>query len=430
VQIPDVPPQLLAALVEAAAGQRLALVGGVVRDLLLHRHHQDPWRGLPDLDLVVEGQAADLAARLPDALEQQFGTLIPLRQQPHGRFGTVELELQLPQEFGGRWLVDLASARREVYPEPASNPVVSPGTLEQDLARRDVTVNAMALVLEPGGAAEVRLLDPHGGQADLAQRQLRFLHRDSLRDDPTRIVRAARYAARLGFDLAPESLDQISATVSTWPWYWHLGDPPEAAPPALATRLRMEMELLLIREPWQRALHFLKIWGALRLFDACLQEDDGWSRRLHWSRRLNLPITVAAVATAGDPVGLGRRLQLPRHWIECLEAAINLCRLLIDLKTYDQLASWKPSQWCSLLEGPDVGQEVVALAVIMESRQRQILLHWWFCWRHVCSPVSAAALLEEGWQQGPSLGAELRRLRFNAIDSKDVRPVKGLNLRE
>ena len=60
MQIPDVPPQLLAALVEAAAGQRLALVGGVGRDLLLHRHHQDPWRGLPDLDLVVEGRAADL----------------------------------------------------------------------------------------------------------------------------------------------------------------------------------------------------------------------------------------------------------------------------------------------------------------------------------------------------------------------------------
>ena len=81
MEIPDVPKPLLEALTQAAASNRCALVGGVVRDLLLHRHHEDPWRGLPDLDLVVEGRAADLVQRLPGALEREFGCSIPLSVQ-------------------------------------------------------------------------------------------------------------------------------------------------------------------------------------------------------------------------------------------------------------------------------------------------------------------------------------------------------------
>ena len=411
MQIPDVPPQLLAALVEAAAGQRLALVGGVVRDLLLHRHHQDPWRGLPDLDLVVEGRAADLVARLPAALEHQFGTSIPLRQQPHGRYGTVELKLQLPQEFGGSWLVDLASARREVYPSPANNPVVSPGTLEQDLARRDVTVNAMALELEPGGAAEVQLLDPHGGQADLAQRQLRFLHANSLRDDPTRVVRAARYAARLGFDLAPEALEQISTTMSDWSWPWHPGDSPAAAPPALATRLRMELELLFEREPWPKALAVLQEWGAMELLDRHLQATVPWRRRLHWARRLGLPTLVALVANAAEPLVLGCRLQLPQRQQHWLEQMISL-----DQRLRDHPLPKRPSGWVTLLETPGRSAQAVALAVIRGQQPRGPLLRWLLRWRSMQGPHSGQQLLEQGWMPGPALGRELARQRACALD--------------
>jgi len=412
VQIPDVPPQLLAALVEAAAGQRLALVGGVVRDLLLHRHHQDPWRGLPDLDLVVEGQAADLVARLPDALEHQFGTAIPLRQQPHGRYGTVELELQLPQEFGGSWLVDLASARREVYPEPGSNPVVSPGTLEQDLARRDVTVNAMALELEPGGAAEVRLLDPHGGQADLALRQLRFLHSDSLRDDPTRVVRAARYAARLAFDLAPEALEQISTTVGAWPWPWHPGDSPAAAPPALATRLRMELELLFRREPWRQAFTKLQAYGGVGLLDAALQRDLNCLRRLAWAERFDLPLLMSLLAGAATPSDLAIRLQLPRRQQACLGQFLSLREVLSS----NQLILDVPSSWCQLLEAPGLKAESVKLLLVSGSEPRRPLLRWLCRWRHVKSPQPPERLIQKGFSAGPALGRELRRLRAELLD--------------
>jgi poly(A) polymerase len=197
MDIPGVPAALIEALVGAAEGMRLALVGGAVRDLLLHHQHRDPWRGLPDLDLVVEGQARDLVARLPQLLPP--GSSCSWRE--HGSFGTVAVELALPQ--AGTWLLDIASARRETYPAPASNPEVSLGRLEDDLARRDFSVNAIALLLQAAGAVPMPLLDPHHGQEDLERRRLRLLHSDSLVDDPTRLVRAARYAARLDVALDP-----------------------------------------------------------------------------------------------------------------------------------------------------------------------------------------------------------------------------------
>ena len=97
--------------------------------------------------------------------------------------------------------VDLARTRSETYARPGSLPAVEPAGIEADLLRRDFTVNAMALRLGNGDS----LLDPAGGRGDLERRVIRVLHRESFRDDPTRIFRAVRYAARLGFELDPET---------------------------------------------------------------------------------------------------------------------------------------------------------------------------------------------------------------------------------
>jgi poly(A) polymerase len=398
--------------VEAAAGQRLALVGGVVRDLLLHRHHQDPWRGLPDLDLVVEGRAADLVERLPEALQHQLGRRMPFRQRPHGRYGTVELELQLPQELGGCWLLDLASARREVYPAPGSNPEVSPGSLEQDLARRDVSVNAMALELLQGPSCDADLLDPHDGQADLAARHLRFLHSDSIRDDPTRVVRAARYAARLDFSLAPDSLELITTTVNAWPWPWLPGDSPEAAPAPLATRLRMEMELMFQREPWRQALMALHAWGGLELLDASLQGETNGMRRLAWGERLGLPLLMTLVAGSVAPVDLAARLQLPRRQQDWLSQFLRLREDLLSTT----LPRKFPSSWCKLFETQGFCPEAVALALVSGIEPRRPLLRWWYDWRYVKAPKSPELLMQEGFSAGPDLGYELQRLRAELLD--------------
>ena len=408
MEIPDVPKPLLEALTAAAAGQRCALVGGVVRDLLLHRHHEDPWRGLPDLDLVVEGRAADLVERLPEALRPIFAQSIPLRVQEHGSFGTLELELDLPDRQGGTWLLDIASARSERYPQPGENPLVSLGLLDEDLARRDFTVNAMALTLEGG-----ELLDPHRGQQDLSSRQLRFLHPSSVSDDPTRLVRAARYAARLGFELAPDALDQVRTTLASWPWRWHAGDDPGQAPPALGTRLRMELELLLSREPWPMALAALQRWGALAVLDSQLQADRHLQRRLHWAQRLQVPLLPALLAGASDPLALAERLQLPHRHHKLIAQMLDL-----DQRLQSQPAEQPPSAWCQFLEAPGLSAEAVGLFIARGSTNWKPLLRWWLRWRHVRSPIKAADLIsQEGLRPGPALGKRLRQLRFAALDS-------------
>jgi tRNA nucleotidyltransferase (CCA-adding enzyme) len=170
--------------VATAAPDPVYLVGGAVRDLLLGR-------GRADIDLVVEGDPAALARAL--AVE-------PLAA--HSRFGTLKVDLD-GQE------VDIAAARRESYVRPGALPTVESGApIRTDLARRDFTVNAMAVAL-----AEPReLIDPYDGQADLEAGLLRVIHAGSFLDDPTRAIRAARYAARFGFGIEPGTRDLLRAT--------------------------------------------------------------------------------------------------------------------------------------------------------------------------------------------------------------------------
>ncbi|MBI4179474.1 CCA tRNA nucleotidyltransferase [bacterium] len=154
----------------------LYLVGGPVRDLLLGEK-------ILDLDVAVEAPLDALAPRL---------AALGGRLTIYERFGTGKIELK------GGGVVDLATTRRETYPEPARLPVVEPGAgIVEDMARRDFAINAMALRLNGSDAG--RLVDPFRGQDDLKNRTIRILHPDSFRDDPVRAFRAVRYAARYKF---------------------------------------------------------------------------------------------------------------------------------------------------------------------------------------------------------------------------------------
>ena len=401
MEIPGLPSMLLSQLGAAAADSKVALVGGAVRDLLLHRVHNDPWRGLPDLDLVVEGHASAFVSRLVETLPAQ--SLRGIRE--HGQFGTVELEVVIE---GQPLLLDVASARAETYPVPAENPRVTLGGLADDLARRDFSINAIAFDLASG-----ELLDPHRGQVDLQQRCLRLLHSASIRDDPTRLVRGARYAARLGFALEPSSRQQAVKTLKAWPWSWRPGDPPALAPAALGTRLRMELELLVEREPWAEALQVLQQWGALALLDPALQADTQWPRRLRWAARLGLPLLVALVAGARQPLALAERLQLPHRQHRLLAQWLELRRRLVEQQLEGSPAL--PEHWCALLEASGCSPEAVALALACSSGPRRPLLRWLLRWRQVKAELTAADLLAAGMRQGPELGQRLRQLRAERL---------------
>jgi tRNA nucleotidyltransferase (CCA-adding enzyme) len=195
VQVPQ--PNELLALVQAlpAAGPLLArlgrapgvfLVGGAVRDILLGG---DP----SELDLVVEGDADEVVSRLGgDAFN-------------HERFGTAAVQLD-------GFSYDVAVARRETYARPGALPEVTPASLAEDLARRDFTVNTGAIALGPPLAGELR--SAPGALEDLDARRLRVLHQRSFEDDPTRLLRLARYASRLRFEVEPVTLELAQHAVA------------------------------------------------------------------------------------------------------------------------------------------------------------------------------------------------------------------------
>jgi tRNA nucleotidyltransferase (CCA-adding enzyme) len=178
-------PQLLEL---AHAREDLALVGGAVRDLLLGRVPRE-------LDVVVATGAADFAKDLADALAAAGGgrgSTVPAATTVHERFGTAVLEWA-----DGR--VDVAERRAETYRAPGALPDVRPGSVAEDLHRRDFTVNAIAVPL--GGSCRGETVAAKHALEDLAARRLRVLHERSFVDDPTRLLRLARYSARLGFQV-------------------------------------------------------------------------------------------------------------------------------------------------------------------------------------------------------------------------------------
>jgi len=170
----------VATILEEAAdlgGGGVYLVGGMLRDLILGRRFLD-------VDLAVDGDALKLACAIgvPEGTESRFGTLRVARD-------------------GVRY--DLARTRAERYSHPGALPEVEPARIDDDLTRRDFTVNALALGLTGPQAGELIAVD--NAHEDLAARRLVVLHDRSFEDDPTRLLRLARYSARLGFDVSPHT---------------------------------------------------------------------------------------------------------------------------------------------------------------------------------------------------------------------------------
>ncbi|MEK6764119.1 MAG: hypothetical protein AABY96_15550 [Nitrospirota bacterium] len=169
----------------------LYLVGGVVRDLLLKR---ETW----DLDLTVEGDGIVFARLVADRYRAGLAVF--------ERFATARLM------FPDGLKMDIATTRRESYAQPALLPTVQPASIEEDLSRRDFTINALAVQLNPQQFG--RMLDPYGGQLDLRARVIRVLHAGSFQDDPTRIFRAIRFEQRFGFRLDPATARLLAQAAS------------------------------------------------------------------------------------------------------------------------------------------------------------------------------------------------------------------------
>ena len=167
------------------------LVGGPVRDFMLKCPNTD-------LDITVEGNAMRLA--------DSFAELYPGAKVVHyPAFKTASVHLP-----DGAW-VDFATARKETYVRGGAFPAVKPSGIKDDLFRRDFTVNAMAIAINP--KIWGKLIDPFDGMVDLRSKKIRILHKKSLLDDPTRILRAARFKARLGFKVEAKTLKFLKSAI-------------------------------------------------------------------------------------------------------------------------------------------------------------------------------------------------------------------------
>jgi tRNA nucleotidyltransferase (CCA-adding enzyme) len=264
-----------------AQGHAAYVAGGFVRDLVGGRGADQA----SDIDLVIEGDGIAFGRRLA---EETGGHLVV-----HTAFGTASLEGGTTPDGTRIGRVDIATARRERYGGPGALPEVSPAGIDEDLGRRDFSVNAMAVALSP--SAWGRLHDPWGGVEDMAARRLKVLHPLSLVEDPTRIWRGARYAARLGLRADPGFRRAMALSIRVGQY------------PALSgQRLQAELDLVVGEaDPW-RALGLLLGWGALRLWDASYRVTDRSRTRLaaarsllRWARGAHITVDGPALALLG-----------------------------------------------------------------------------------------------------------------------------------
>lgn len=375
-----------AGAVAAEAGESLYIVGGAVRDVFLGRSNLD-------VDLVLEGDAPSLARRL--------GRLREGKVTAHPRFGTATFSK-------GEISVDLATARSETYAEPGALPRVKPGTIKDDLFRRDFTINAMAARLDPGRFGE--LTDPYGGKIDLGQGVIRVLHERSFCDDPTRIWRAIRYEQRLGFRLDADTerllrrdlpfVDRVS------------GD-----------RVRHELERILKEEQPEKAMGRAEELGALRKLSPGLKGNGWLAGRFEAARRVETDFRGRAIIYLAL---LGWKLterQL-EAFIERLRFGGEAARVLRDISGLKKVLpsveaeGLRPSEICRLLEHHRPGAVTAAAIASDPSLVRRRLELYLSRLRFVAPSLNGDDLESMGVPSGRKLGSLLKTIKDARLDGR------------
>jgi tRNA nucleotidyltransferase (CCA-adding enzyme) len=367
--------------------QRLYLVGGVVRDLLLERSNCD-------LDIVVEGDAIRLAGEIAQRRRAQITV--------HSRFGTAKL----------RWnerSVDLATARAETYARPGALPVVRPGTISDDLSRRDFTINAMAIELNPNRFGDI--IDPHGGRQDLKNRLIRVLHDKSYIDDATRIWRALRYEQRLDFRLelaTEELLKQCTAWLGT----------------VSGDRIRHELELVLKEEMPEKALRRADELGVLDRLHPALNGNGWLAEKYEAVRRecqpdsspnpqLYLALLVYRL-TASETANLISSLRLTKTTAQALRDTMAIKDRLNELAS----PGLAPSQIYHILHGYGLIALNACRLAVGEAIAAEHIELYLNVLSHVNPVLTGEALQKLGITEGPKIKEVLRILREARLDGR------------
>ncbi len=389
----------LAADKAAERGWQLYLVGGGVRDLLLATGDEPVM--LNDLDLVVDG-ARSATVGAGAVLAQELQAIYPAaRLAVHGKFQTAALLWEHDPVLDSLW-IDIATARTEVYPYPAANPVVESSSIQADLSRRDFTVNALALRLTPPLAGT--LLDQFGGVGDLQQRMLRVLHPDSFIDDPTRIYRGVRFAVRFGFQFEAQTAAALRSAIASgiYQQVRVTGQPV----PSLQTRLKSELKYIFQAPYWRAAIALLADFDALTCVHADLKMNLILFRQLRlmecWMQRFDctLPrwqmlVEVLLAAIAPDQrQAVAQGLQLPADSLDRLARLAAVETIVGRQLPTDR----RPSQVVQLLKPYDV--PLLLLLGVRSGAQRSLIRRYLNHWSRIKPLLGGDDLKQLGYRPG------------------------------
>lgn len=292
-------PKFLFEISELAnqAGQNIYLVGGAVRDLLLGEK-------VYDFDLLCDKNAIELAKSLQ---EKKYAEL----KSVHEPFGTAKVFLR-----GQQIELDLATTREETYDFPGALPKVKyPCSVEEDLKRRDFTINSIALNLLPNG--ETEFVDPYDGRSDLQKKVIKVLHSKSYWEDPTRIIRAIRFAIRFGYQLPKEDIEQIQKALEDDQLH-------EMTKQIRGVRFGIELKRLLELPLWlegARLISEYESWDLIREnLLVNLQEPkslfNSWDTRLVWILWNNEPLIQEICSELGVAANIQKQTNKAREIVK------------------------------------------------------------------------------------------------------------------
>jgi len=364
----------------ARSNLRAFLVGGTVRDLLLDREALD-------VDVTIEGDAVALAHEVAASTGAKLKA---------SEFGTATLK-------SGAFRLDLTTARAETYAKPGALPKVRRSTIDDDLLRRDFTINAIAVELT--GPSPGKILDPTGGVADLRAGLVRVLNDRSFQDDATRIIRAVRYAARFDFRIEDSTLDLIARDLS------YLDE-------ISGTRLRQEMARVFAEDHPDRAIALLHELGVLRAIHPALDPSDehiAAFQSIHGADSTTTALAWALLASnAGesDIPNLIRRLALTRKQAEAVRA-MPIVRALSP-RLNDDL---RPSELAKLLS-PIPEPALLAYSLSAEPEATRHIRDYLDRTRTVRPILRGDDVVELGVEQGPDIADVLAELRDARLDGE------------
>jgi len=376
----------LAGEIAHTRGERIYLVGGVVRDLLLGQANLD-------LDLVVEGNGIELAQRLKEINQGEITT--------HPRFNTAKLQWD-------RWSVDLTTARSETYAQPGALPSVTPSSIDNDLSRRDFTINAMAVHLNPGDYG--RLVDPYDGRNDLKNRLIRVLHEKSFIDDATRIWRGLRYEQRLDFHLERETLKLLKRDT-------------DMLDTISADRIRYEIECVLEERHPGKILRRAGELGVLAKLHPSLKGNGGLAEKFDQARKLSSPqppeigayLAFLAYPLTSEEVEIFiSRLNLPKSLAQNLRDTIAVKNKMRSLA----IPALSPSNIYRLLDGYS-SLALIANSLATESPvARQNIRLFLNKLKNIKVSLTGEDLIQMGVAPGPQIREILEMLHQAKLNGK------------